>query len=90
MIRSGSTESILKTLRARGVQLAVEDFSTSYFCLSCLRMFPIDALKIDRSFVRANCYLSKSGQLEAFGSVAKSLNDFWLIKVKLPQQRQNG
>jgi diguanylate cyclase (GGDEF)-like protein/PAS domain S-box-containing protein len=52
MKRAESTESILKTLRARGVQVAVDDFGTGYSSLSYLRKFPIDALKIDQSFVR--------------------------------------
>jgi chemotaxis family two-component system response regulator Rcp1 len=37
--------------------------------------------------LQANCYLSKPVQLEAFESLVKSINDFWLTKVKLPQQR---
>jgi diguanylate cyclase (GGDEF)-like protein/PAS domain S-box-containing protein len=52
MKRAESSESILKTLRARGVQVAVDDFGTGYSSLSYLRKFPIDALKIDQSFVR--------------------------------------
>ena len=40
--------------------------------------------------LHANCYLSKPVQLDAFESLVKSINDFWLKKVKLPQQRQRG
>jgi CheY-like chemotaxis protein len=40
--------------------------------------------------LQANCYLNKPVQLEAFESLVKSINDFWLTKVKLPQQVQNG
>jgi CheY-like chemotaxis protein len=36
--------------------------------------------------LQANCYLSKPVQLDAFESLVKSINDFWLTKVKLPQQ----
>jgi|HubBroStandDraft_6_1064221.scaffolds.fasta_scaffold22707_3 diguanylate cyclase (GGDEF)-like protein/PAS domain S-box-containing protein len=52
MKRAESTQSILKTLRASGVQMAVDDFGTGYSSLSYLRKFPIDALKIDQSFIR--------------------------------------
>jgi two-component system, chemotaxis family, response regulator Rcp1 len=37
--------------------------------------------------LHANCYLVKPGQLEAFESLVKSINDFWLTKVRLPLQR---
>jgi diguanylate cyclase (GGDEF)-like protein/PAS domain S-box-containing protein len=52
MKRAESAAVVLKTLRARGVQVAVDDFGTGYSSLSYLRKFPIDALKIDQSFVR--------------------------------------
>jgi len=37
--------------------------------------------------LQANCYLSKPVQLDVFESLVGSINDFWLNKVKLPQQR---
>ena len=52
MKHAESAASILKTLRARGIKIAVDDFGTGYSSLSYLRKFPIDALKIDQSFIR--------------------------------------
>jgi chemotaxis family two-component system response regulator Rcp1 len=36
--------------------------------------------------LQANCYLTKPVQLDMFENLVKSINDFWLTKVKLPQQ----
>jgi diguanylate cyclase (GGDEF)-like protein/PAS domain S-box-containing protein len=52
MKRAETAAAILKSLRAKGVRIAVDDFGTGYSSLSYLRKFPIDALKIDQSFVR--------------------------------------
>jgi chemotaxis family two-component system response regulator Rcp1 len=38
--------------------------------------------------LQANCYLNKPVQFDAFENLVKSINDFWLTKVKLPQQMQ--
>jgi two-component system, chemotaxis family, response regulator Rcp1 len=40
--------------------------------------------------LRANCYLSKPVQLEEFEGLVKSINDFWLTMVRLPQQALGG
>jgi EAL domain-containing protein (putative c-di-GMP-specific phosphodiesterase class I) len=74
MTRAEVTARILRTLKQTGVQVSVDDFGTGYSSLSYLRKFPLDALKIDQSFVRQ---ISTNGDdkviVTAIISMARSL-----------------
>jgi EAL domain-containing protein (putative c-di-GMP-specific phosphodiesterase class I) len=74
MQHAESTTKVLGQLKAIGVRLAVDDFGTGYSSLSYLTRFPIDSLKLDRSFVHN--IIAKSNDaivVSAIISMAKSL-----------------
>jgi diguanylate cyclase (GGDEF)-like protein/PAS domain S-box-containing protein len=75
MRRADLTVPVLSTLRESGIRVAVDDFGTGYSSLSYLRKFPLDALKIDSSFVRQIAAIpDETAIVRAIISMGRSLN----------------
>ena len=49
---SEQTITILDKIKSKGVHISIDDFGTGYSSLSYLKLLPVDALKIDQSFIR--------------------------------------
>jgi diguanylate cyclase (GGDEF)-like protein len=67
MENAEETIKLLKSLRETGVQLSIDDFGTGYSSLSYLHRFPINTLKVDRSFV------SRMGADEESSEIVKTI-----------------
>jgi len=67
--------SMLKQIKQTGVQISIDDFGTGYSSLSYLHRFPIDLLKVDRSFVSAMEANTENGEIvRTVIALAKALN----------------
>lgn len=79
----------INTLRDVGIRIAIDDFGTGYSSLSYLKKFPIDFIKIDRSFVRdVSTDLSDRALCEAIITIANLLNMQVVAEgVETPAQR---
>jgi diguanylate cyclase (GGDEF)-like protein/PAS domain S-box-containing protein len=75
LIDTSESVEVLTRLKALGVSLAIDDFGTGYSSLSYLHLYPVDVLKIDRSFVgRMRQSPDALAMVEAILQLAKSLN----------------
>lgn len=63
---------VMAQVRAMGVRLAMDDFGTGHSSLSCLHRFPINSVKMDRSFVR------RMNRDASFAAVAQTIADLGL------------
>jgi diguanylate cyclase (GGDEF)-like protein/PAS domain S-box-containing protein len=71
----GNTRRILAELKALGVRLVIDDFGTGYSSLATLANFPLDAVKIDRSFIRQiTDTTSQSAVADAIIAMGKKLS----------------
>lgn len=69
------TREQLAALRRSGIRLAIDDFGTGYSALNYLRRFPVDTLKIDRSFIRGiTTDRSSAALVRAITAMAHSLD----------------
>ena len=77
----------LEELRALGVRLAMDDFGTGYSSLSYLSRFPVDILKMDRSFLAAGATPEASGLATAVVALGQTLNlDVVAEGIEFPEQ----
>jgi diguanylate cyclase (GGDEF)-like protein len=84
----GGIQDTLQQIRKRNIKLSIDDFGTGYSSLSYLRRFPIDNLKIDRSFIeRMNSDSENFEIVRTIITLAKTLGmDSISEGVETPQQ----
>lgn len=75
MKNSKTTAEKLRRLKTAGIKLAIDDFGTGYSALSYIRHFPVDILKIDRSFISNMEYSNENLKIvKTIITLAKSLD----------------
>lgn len=68
------TTEVLEEMKRMGVSISIDDFGTGYSSLSYLKRFPVDNLKVDRSFIEGLPANEDQRIVQAIVALAKSLN----------------
>jgi EAL domain-containing protein (putative c-di-GMP-specific phosphodiesterase class I) len=87
MLMEDLERGVLTRLKEVGVQIAVDDFGTGYSSLQYLQRFPIDILKIDRSFVGGRSEAEEPALAKAIIDLGQSLG-LYVIVEGLEHQEQ--
>ncbi|MEM9271961.1 MAG: EAL domain-containing protein [Cyanobacteria bacterium P01_F01_bin.143] len=75
LIDTDSVKKVLESIRERDIKLSIDDFGTGFSCLGYLNQFPINYLKIDKSFVEnIHCDHGSLAIVKAIIALAKNLN----------------
>ena len=74
MDNPGEAAELLRELRKYGIKVYLDDFGTGYSSLSHLHTLPVDALKIDRSFVKSLLLHDRPAIVESILALARTLN----------------
>jgi EAL domain-containing protein (putative c-di-GMP-specific phosphodiesterase class I) len=77
----------LQDLSVMGVRIAIDDFGTGYSSLNYLKQFPLDCLKIDRSFVRELAEVQDQRIVQAIIALARSF-ELEVLAEGIENQRQ--
>src|SRR5207247_2613880 len=74
MVNPENAEGVLRQLRALGVKVYLDDFGTGFSSLSYLHRFPVDTLKIDKSFIASlSCRNHRPAFVSSFVALAKEI-----------------
>ena len=82
-----ATKTLIKTLRSRGMRIALDDFGIGMSNLERLLEYPIDILKIDRSFVQSQTRESREGIMHGLVEMSKTMG-FQIIAEGIETQSQ--
>jgi diguanylate cyclase (GGDEF)-like protein/PAS domain S-box-containing protein len=90
MENAEAAAAMLRDLRGRGIQISIDDFGTGYSSLSYLLRFPIDTLKIDRTFVSGMADQAGDAQNGSVGAENSGAGNLELVRAIVTLARNLG